>query len=77
MFELARSFNKKGMLAYSDFQQQEFKFGKTSGYMATIHQSFVGAHYVDHIMGVISGDKSTVLSMKNSTEEAQFTSKKK
>jgi isocitrate lyase len=43
MFDLAMNYRKTGMLAYSRFQEEEFRFGKEDGYMATTHQKFVGA----------------------------------
>jgi len=72
MFELARSYSKDGMAAYSRFQQTEFEHGKEDGYMATTHQKFVGAGYFDRVMNAITQGTSSVAALKGSTEEAQF-----
>ena len=72
MFDLALSYKKEGMLAYSNFQQQEFTHGKEDGYMAITHQKFVGTGYFDRVMNAISGGESSVAAMAESTEEAQF-----
>jgi len=72
MFELASSFKKEGMGAYSDFQQKEFQHEKDSHYMAITHQKFVGAHYFDRIISAVSEEDSSILAMRGSTEEAQF-----
>ena len=45
MFNLARQYRDKGMAAYADFQDEEFKHENEDGYMATSHQSFVGADW--------------------------------
>ncbi len=72
MFDLASSYRKEGMKAYSRFQQEEFKHGKEEGYMAITHQKFVGVGYFDRVMETVSGGKSSVGAMKDSTERAQF-----
>lgn len=72
MFELAKSYRKDGMLAYSQFQQEEFKQGEGQGYMATTHQKFVGTGYFDNVMNAITSGQSSVGSMAGSTEEDQF-----
>jgi isocitrate lyase len=69
MFDLALIYRKEGMLAYSNFQQEEFEQGKKDGYMATTHQKFVGTGYFDRLIDTISGGDS---SMSGSTEEDQF-----
>jgi len=73
MFNLARSYRDQGMLAYAEFQQEEFAGGKEKGYMATTHQKFVGAGYFDRLMESITAGKSSTAAMKGSTEESQFT----
>jgi isocitrate/methylisocitrate lyase len=72
MFDLASGYRKEGMKAYSRFQQEEFKHGKEEGYMAITHQKFVGVGYFDRVMETVSGGKSSVGAMKDSTERAQF-----
>ena len=72
MFDLALSYKKEGMLAYSRFQQQEFAHGKEDGYMAITHQKFVGTGYFDRVMNSITGGESSVEALADSTEKAQF-----
>ena len=72
MFDLAINYRKRGMLAYSRFQEEEFQFGKEDGYMATTHQKFVGAGYFDRLIDAISSGASSVGALSGSTEEAQF-----
>jgi isocitrate lyase len=72
MFDLALSYKKEGMLAYSDFQQREFAHGKEDGYMATTHQKFVGTGYFDRVMNSVTGGESSVEALEGSTEKAQF-----
>jgi len=76
MFDLARSYRNEGMLAYSRFQQDEFKYGEEEGYMAITHQKFVGTGYFDRVMTTITGGKSAVEAMGDSTETAQFGKRK-
>ena len=72
MFDLALSYKKEGMLAYSKFQQQEFAHGKEDGYMAITHQKFVGTGYFDRVMNCVTGGESSVEALEDSTEKAQF-----
>ena len=72
MFDLALSYRKEGMLAYSRFQQDEFQYGKEDGYMAITHQKFVGTGYFDRVMNALSEDASSVVALEGSTEQAQF-----
>ncbi len=72
MFDLALNYRKKGMSAYSKFQQEEFRFGKDDGYMATTHQQFVGTGYFDRVMDAVTGGESSVTAMNDSTEKDQF-----
>ncbi len=72
MFDLALNYRKHGMSAYSKFQQEEFKFGKEDGYMATTHQKFVGTGYFDRVMDAITEGESSVGAMEESTESEQF-----
>ena len=72
MFDLALSYRKEGMLAYSRFQQEEFKHGTEDGYMATTHQKFVGTGYFDRVMNAVSEGETSVGALSGSTEEQQF-----
>ena len=72
MFDLAFTYKKEGMAAYSRFQQAEFAHGREDGYMATTHQKFVGTGYFDRVMDSITEGLSSVGALKGSTEEAQF-----
>ncbi len=72
MFDMALSYRKEGMLAYSKFQQDEFTHGKEDGYMAITHQKFVGTGYFDRVMNAISEGESSVQALADSTETAQF-----
>jgi len=72
MFDLAKSYKEKGMLAYSNFQELEFEQEKESGYMATTHQKFVGTGYFDRVMNCITSGQSSVAALSGSTEEEQF-----
>jgi isocitrate lyase len=72
MFDLALSYKKEGMLAYSKFQQEEFAHGKDDGYMAITHQKFVGTGYFDRAMNCITEGQSSVEALADSTEEEQF-----
>jgi len=72
MFDLASSYQKEGMAAYSRFQQKEFTHGKEAGYTAITHQKFVGTGYFDRVMDCVSQGQSSVGALKGSTEESQF-----
>ena len=72
MFDLALSYKKEGMLAYSKFQQVEFAHGKDDGYMAITHQKFVGTGYFDRAMNCITEGQSSVEALEESTEKVQF-----
>lgn len=71
MFELARTYGKEGMTAYSRLQEQEFA-AETNGYSATRHQREVGTGYFDAVSQVITGGQSSTLALEGSTEQAQF-----
>jgi isocitrate lyase len=71
MFELARGYVEEGMPAYVRVQEREFEL-EEHGYTATRHQREVGAGYFDAVAQLISGGRSSTLSLKGSTEEAQF-----
>jgi len=72
MFELALSYRKAGMQAYSEFQQQEFTHGKDDGYMAITHQKFVGTGYFDRVMNCVTEGESSMEALEGSTEKDQF-----
>ena len=74
MFELARGYKERGMAAYSELQQAEFR-SEQHGYTATRHQREVGTGYFDQVATIVTGGKSSTTALKGSTEEAQFTSK--
>ena len=71
MFELAKGYAERGMSAYTDLQEAEFR-AESAGYAAVKHQSFVGASYFDDVAQVLSGGLTTTLAMDGSTEEEQF-----
>ena len=70
-FLLAKDYRDKGMTAYVKLQQAEFEAEK-DGYQAAKHQAFVGTGYFDKISNIVSSGSSSTLSLKGSTEEAQF-----
>jgi len=72
MFDLAQSYRKEGMAAYARFQEEEFRFGKEDGYMATTHQKFVGTGYFDRVMNAVTTGETSVGALTGSTEESQF-----
>jgi isocitrate lyase len=74
MFRLARGYAQRGMAAYSELQEEEFR-AELEGYAAVKHQSFVGASYFDDVAQVLSGGLTTTLAMEGSTESEQFDSK--
>ena len=74
MFELARGYKERGMAAYSELQQAEFR-SEQHGYTATRHQREVGTGYFDQVATIVTGGNSSTTALKGSTEEAQFTSK--
>ena len=71
MFQLARAYAEKGMSAYSELQQSEFK-AESTGYTATRHQREVGTGYFDEVLQVISGGTGSTLALEGSTEKAQL-----
>lgn len=72
MFDLARTYKKEGMAAYSRLQEHEFRLEHDYGYKAVKHQSFVGTAYFDEIQLSISGGEASTTALKGSTEEEQF-----
>jgi isocitrate lyase len=71
MFRLARDYRERGMAAYADLQQAEFR-AEPMGYTATKHQREVGTGYFDAVAQAVAGGRSSTTAMKGSTEEAQF-----
>jgi isocitrate lyase len=71
MFELARDYRERGMLAYAEFQQQEFD-AEDRGYTATRHQREVGTGYFDAVTQAVSKGQSSTTALEGSTEAAQF-----
>jgi isocitrate lyase len=74
MFELAQGYAAEGMPAYVRLQEHEFGL-EESGYSATRHQREAGAGYFDAVAEIVSGGQSSTLSLRGSTEEAQFGTK--
>ncbi len=72
MFALADDYRARGMAAYADFQEHEFKLHTDHGFQAIKHQSFVGAGYFDEIQTVVSSGETSTAALKGSTEEEQF-----
>jgi isocitrate lyase len=71
MFTLAMDYEKRGMTAYADFQEHEFK-SEEAGYHATRHQRFVGTGYFDEVAQIIAAGSLSTAALKGSTEQAQF-----
>ncbi|HEU5050669.1 MAG TPA: hypothetical protein VFU00_10120, partial [Gemmatimonadales bacterium] len=71
MFQLALGYREKGMSAYTELQQAEFK-AEATGYTATRHQREVGTGYFDEVLQVISGGAGSTFALEGSTEMAQF-----
>jgi isocitrate lyase len=76
MFELASDYSKRGMAAYSDYQQGEFAAAER-GFTAVRHQHEVGTSYFDAVATAISSGMSETTAMTGSTEEEQFTTPSK
>ena len=71
MFELARSYKKDGMYAYSQLQQKEIENEK-HGFRAVKHQTFVGTGYFDEVQNTITGGLAVTTALNGSTETEQF-----
>jgi isocitrate lyase len=71
MFELARGYRDRGMVAYSELQEAEFA-AEAHGYSATRHQREVGTGYFDQVAQTIAGGASSTTALAESTEAAQF-----
>jgi isocitrate lyase len=59
------------MTAYVNLQEAEFE-AQIHGYTATRHQREVGAGYFDTVTQTITGGRSSLASLKGSTEVQQF-----
>ena len=71
MFQLARGYRQRGMVAYSELQQAEFA-AEADGYSATRHQREVGTGYFDLVAMTISQGKASTTALDASTEAEQF-----
>jgi isocitrate lyase len=76
LFDLARDYRDRGMAAYCEVQQAEFRAEEEAGYRAVKHQHFVGTGYFDQVAQTISGGTSSTTALAGSTEAAQFTKAK-
>ncbi len=72
MFELARGFKARGMAAYCELQEQEFRSQREFGYEAVKHQQFAGIGYFDAIQHLITNGTASTTALDGSTEAAQF-----
>ncbi len=75
MFRLAQEYKDRGMLAYSELQQEEFA-AEEAGYRAVKHQTFVGTGYFDEVAQILSGGLTSTLAMEGSTEADQFAARR-
>ena len=71
MFELACNYRDRGMTAYSQLQEAEFR-SEAAGYTATRHQREVGTGYFDAIASAVSGGQASTVALGESTEAEQF-----
>lgn len=71
MFDLARHYGVRGMSAFVELQQKEFK-DVDHGFTAVKHQREVGTGYFDTVTNTIEGGMSSTTALTGSTEEAQF-----
>ncbi|XP_037048622.1 isocitrate lyase-like [Bradysia coprophila] len=71
MFDLARNYGSRGMSAFVDLQQKEFRDADL-GFSAFKHQREVGTGYFDTVTNTIEGGMSSTTALTGSTEEAQF-----
>ena len=74
MFKLARDYKHRGMAAYAELQQDEFRL-ESQGFTAHKHQREVGTGYFDKISVAVGGGSSSLTALTGSTEEQQFKSK--
>ena len=72
-FKLASGYNKRGMSAYVELQDEEFNL-EAFGYTAVRHQRESGAGYFDEVLNLVTGGNSSTSALIGSTESAQFRS---
>ena len=72
MFELASAYRDRGMAAYSELQQREFKYAETEGFRAVKHQAFVGTGYFDAVQNTVQQGQASTVALAGSTEAEQF-----
>jgi isocitrate lyase len=72
MFDLAQDYAQRGMSAYVEKVQEPEFAARDRGYTFVSHQQEVGTGYFDDVTTVIQGGASSVVALKNSTEEEQF-----
>jgi isocitrate lyase len=71
MFELARAYRARGMSAYVELQEREFRL-QGDGYTAVRHQREVGTGYFDAVAEVVAGGTPATAALAESTEVADF-----
>ena len=71
MFELARGYRDRGMAAYTELQEAEFR-AEADGYTATRHQREVGTGYFDAVTEIVGGGEAATVALAESTEAQQF-----
>jgi isocitrate lyase len=69
VFDFAREYKQRGMLAYSNLQEHEFDT-EQYGYTSTKHQREVGVGYFDLISQAVGANSTAA--MADSTESDQF-----
>ena len=69
VFDFAKEYKEKGMLAFSNLQQKEFDYQK-HGFTTEKHQAEVGVGYFDAISQSVGAD--SVAALADSTENEQF-----
>ena len=74
MFKLAKGYKARGMAAYAELQQDEFRL-EPEGFTAHKHQREVGTGYFDKVSVAVGGGASSLTALTGSTEEEQFKSK--
>lgn len=69
VFDFAKEYKEKGMLAFSNLQQKELDYQK-HGFTTVKHQAEVGVGYFDTISQSVGAD--SVAALEDSTENEQF-----
>lgn len=70
-FKLAQAYEKGGISAYVELQEEEFSL-ESVGYTAVRHQREVGTDYFDDVLTVINGGQASTSAVAGSTESEQF-----